>query len=125
MYRYQGSEKTTSEDISKIFKKVRNSMEIYKKSNTDLKNISTLLFDEMGLAQKSERNPLKVLHNELEYNSEKSKKISFVGISNWRLDSSKMNRVLYLMVLEPNDDELVEIAINIASQINMIIFFVL
>ena len=113
IYRYQGSERTKSEDILNIFKKVRNSME--NKNNDDLKNISMFLFDEMGLAQKGENNPLKVLNSELEYNSEKNNKISFVGISNWKLDSSKMNRVLYLLVNEPNNDELIETSINIAE----------
>ena len=115
IYRYQGSEKTRSEDIINIFKNVRNSMEILKRNNENINNISMFLFDEMGLVQKGENNPLKVLHSELEFNSDKSNKISFVGISNWRLDSAKMNRVLYLLVSEPNNDELVETAINIAE----------
>ena len=117
IYRYQGSEKTKSKDIVNAFKKVRDSMEILKSDNND--NISMLFFDEMGLAQKAENNPLKVLHSELEYNiNDKKNKISFVGISNWRLDSSKMNRVVYFYVTEPNDDELIETAINIANSLN-------
>ena len=39
-----------------------------------------ILFDEIGLAEKSEYNPLKVLHAKLETNKEQ---IGFIGISNW------------------------------------------
>ena len=47
----------------------------------------------MGLAEISKNNPLKVLHNLLE---SEVIDFSFVGISNWRLDASKMNRGVYL-----------------------------
>ena len=111
IYRYQGTDKTTSEDIINIFKRVRNSMEY------SLKNIPIFLFEEMGLAQKSKDNPLKILNCELEYEKEKEKekRISFVGISNWSFDSAKMNRVFYSLVPEPSNYELIENAINIAN----------
>ncbi|ETO08821.1 hypothetical protein RFI_28566, partial [Reticulomyxa filosa] len=47
------------------------------------------LFDEIGLAEQSPHNPLKILHKLLEH-----PKISFVGISNWSLDAAKMNRMI-------------------------------
>ena len=111
IYRYQGTDKTTSEDIINIFKKVRNSKEY------SLKNIPIFLFEEMGVALKSKDNPLKILNYELECEKEKDKKnrISFVGISNWSFDSAKMNRVFYSFVPEPSNDELIENAINIAN----------
>jgi hypothetical protein len=57
----------------------------------------------MGHADLSKQNPLKILHSLLEVqNSE----ISFVGISNWRLDSSKMNRALFLACPDPEEDDL-------------------
>ncbi len=43
-----------------------------------------LLFDEMGLAEISKENALKVMHALLE-----NLEIGFVGISNWQLDASK------------------------------------
>ncbi|ETN98191.1 hypothetical protein RFI_39323, partial [Reticulomyxa filosa] len=46
-------------------------------------------FDEIGLAEQSPHNPLKILHQLLEH-----PKISFVGISNWSLDAAKMNRMI-------------------------------
>ena len=48
-------------------------------------------FDEIGLAELSQDNPLKVVHPYLE-----NPKIAFVGLSNWCLDASKMNRGLHL-----------------------------
>ncbi|ETN98782.1 hypothetical protein RFI_38705, partial [Reticulomyxa filosa] len=54
------------------------------------KTITTLfLFDEIGLAEQSPHNPLKILHQLLEH-----PKIAFVGISNWSLDAAKMNRMI-------------------------------
>jgi len=56
-----------------------------------------LLFDELGLAEKSKYNPLKVLHSKLdEYfnehipsknylNTENDPRVCFVGITNWSL----------------------------------------
>lgn len=38
-----------------------------------------ILFDEMGLAEISPYNPLKVIHSELDGKQE----VGFVGISNW------------------------------------------
>ena len=57
----------------------------------------------MGLAEHSPNNPLKVIHSELEYDlNEGSKKIAFVGISNWKIDASKMNRAINIVVDEPD-----------------------
>ncbi len=50
-----------------------------------------IVIDEIGLAEISEYNPLKVLHFRLE-NSE----VPFIGISNWVLDASKQNRGITL-----------------------------
>ena len=63
-----------------------------------------LYFDEIGLAEISPDNPLKVLHPKLE---PKTRTLSFVGISNWKLDASKQNRVLYLARPDMTIDDLV------------------
>ena len=47
-----------------------------------------IVIDEIGLAELSPHNPLKVLHSRLE-----PPYVAFIGISNWTLDASKMNRV--------------------------------
>lgn len=50
--------------------------------------------DEIGLAELNPSLPLKTLHALLDEG-----KVSFVGISNWVLDTSKMNRAVGLLVL--------------------------
>ena len=82
-------------------------------------NISMIYFDEMGLAEYSPNNPLKVIHSELEYDlNEGSKKVAFVGISNWSLDASKMNRGLFLSIPQPDLDDLKTTAKIIAESYN-------
>ena len=76
--------------------------------------IFMIYFDEMGIAEISPNNPLKVIHSQLEYEKEEEK-LAFVGISNWTLDASKMNRGIYLAVSEPDEIDCIETAIEIAN----------
>ncbi len=62
--------------------------------------LPVLVFDVIGLAELSKNNPLKVLHSLLEV---ENRDIGFVGISNWRLDVSKMNRALYIARSDPSE----------------------
>jgi hypothetical protein len=62
------------------------------------------------LAEVSKHNPLKVLHSLLEL---ENRKIGFIGISNWRLDASKMNRALYLARTDQDVEDLTYTAISI------------
>ena len=73
-----------------------------------------ILFDELGLAEKSPKNQLKVFHHRLEYDG-KTEGIYFVGISNYSLDAAKANRALYLSV--PNLEDDINILNNIAQGI--------
>ena len=50
-------------------------------------------------------NPLKVIHSQLEYD-ENEDKVAFVGISNWTLDASKMNRGVFLSIIEPDEEDI-------------------
>ena len=77
-----------------------------------------VLFDELGLAEKSESNPLKVLHSRLDY-AGKEDGISFVGISNYTLDAAKINRALVLSVpdLDQIRDEITKTARCIVESI--------
>mgnify|MGYP002623021467 CR=1 FL=1 len=104
-FKIQGSLSTTSKDIEDIFIKARD----YKKNNIN-KNV-VVYMDEMGLAEISENNPLKVMHSELE----KDDLISFVGISNWFIDASKMNRVIYNVVQDPDEKDIIETGMEIAK----------
>ncbi|CAF1188642.1 unnamed protein product [Rotaria sp. Silwood1] len=86
---FQGSQSCTSESIIQVFERANNYARV--KNCSEL--LPVIVFDEIGLAELSPHNPLKVLHAELEV---ENNKYGFVGISNWRLDASKMNRALYL-----------------------------
>ena len=121
---FQGSKTTTPEEVEGIFNiaedKLKKLKERDKKENdnTDLP-ISMILFDELGLAERSESNPLKVLHSHLERDGNK-KNISFIGISNWTLDAAKTNRALTLSVpdLDSDLDDLKMTSQKIAESVN-------
>ena len=116
VFRIQGSLYTKSSEIIKVFKRGRD----YQKEQENQKNkngnkhlrqkgnentLVVICIDEIGLADMSENNPLKVLHFELE---KKDNKISFVGISNWFIDAAKMNRVIYNVVQDPDKEDIIE-----------------
>ncbi len=61
----------------------------------------------MGLAEISKNNPLKVIHSQLEYDENKEK-ISFIGISIWPLNASKMNRRIHLTITETDKEDLID-----------------
>ena len=109
---YQGSLNSTSEGVKAIFEKAREILKV--KENKE--KISTIYFDEMGLAEHSPHNPLKVIHSELEYDlNEDEKKVSFLGVSNWVLDSSKMNRGMTITIPEPKENDIKMTSITIAK----------
>jgi hypothetical protein len=81
-----------------------------------------VLLDEVGLAEVSQNNPLKVLHALIEPDSRKQYTGSrefgelpyaVVGISNWELDAAKMNRAILLTRPEPGPDDLRKTAFKI------------
>ena len=110
---YQGSKTSTSQGIEFVFDKAK---KIALDQKGKEKVISMVYFDELGLAELSKNNPLKVLHKLLEYDeTEKDEKVAFVGISNWILDASKMNRGLFLSITDPDKADLEETAKTIAN----------
>ncbi len=100
---FQGSESTNPEDILKFFDisegKYNSFIEKLKKKEIEKEDfpISMILFDELGLAEKSETNPLKILHSKLEF-AGKDENICFIGISRYSLDAAKLNRFIILSV---------------------------
>ena len=115
---YQGSLLSTSQGILKIFQKARKILKDMKDDELN-KVISMIYLDEMGLAEHSPNNPLKVLHSELEYDlNDGRNKVSFVGISNWNLDAAKMNRGVYLSIPEPDEEDLKTTSVTIAESYN-------
>ena len=85
-------------------------------NNTQLINkneiVAVVIIDEIGLAEISIHNPLKVLHSLLE-----PPKVPAIGISNWPLDAAKMNRGITLSRPDPGDEDLEESALSIATEI--------
>ena len=135
---FQGSESTDPDDVLNLFdrakkklnhfikenKKIIEENEKLKKENKKEKELEELptimvLFDELGLAERSKKNPLKVLHSKLEYLG-KDKGVSFIGISNYTLDAAKINRALVLSVpdLDQRLDEIVKTSENIVESIS-------
>lgn len=70
-----------------------------------------VVFDEIGLAEISPHNPLKVMHSLLE-----PPRVATVGISNWSLDASKQNRVITLSRTEPSEKDLNQSASEISNK---------
>ena len=122
--RYQCSEDSTSEGINDIFELAKRRAA---KNDPD-ENIYVVVLDEIGLAEVSRHNPLKVLHDRLEPDSRQEFSdvsagrdghdlpYAVVGISNWALDSSKMNRAIVLSRPEPDETDLKETATAIVER---------
>ena len=111
-YYYQGSETSTAEGIEQVFNKACNAQ----KKNKDRNFITLVFFDEMGLAERSSNNPLKVIHYLLEKDTENS--VPFLGISNWRLDAAKINRALSLTITDYDITDFKETAFSIAEALD-------
>ncbi|KAG0610191.1 hypothetical protein M758_7G045200 [Ceratodon purpureus] len=103
MFSYQGSESSTSEGILKVFEKAYRCVEDNKKKNVNA--VVVVVLDEVGLAEISSHNPLKVLHSLLEPDGDQQ--VAVVGISNWGLDAAKMNRAIHISQPDPCVKDLV------------------
>ena len=118
---FQGSESTKPEDVEKLFEIAEKKLTFYINKNMKKEEIPTsmILLDELGLAEKSESYPLKVLHSKLE-NKGINENVIFIGISNYSLDASKENRCLNLLVpnLEDRVDQLIETSKSIVKSIS-------
>ncbi|CAG8518032.1 9622_t:CDS:10, partial [Cetraspora pellucida] len=110
---HQGSSSSTSDGILKVFEKANN---YQKTTSKEFPVISVVLLDEVGLAETSPFNPLKVLHYLLEppYGSD-SQTVSVIGISNWRLDNSKSSRALLVQRPKFGRNDLVDTAVRLLS----------
>ena len=111
-YCYSGSEISTSEGIEQVFDEAIKAHKNNK--NNDIVNL--IFFEDMGLAESSSNNPLKVIHFLLDRVQEDS--ALFLGISDSKLDRSIMNRALNLCITDYDIDDLKETSISIAEAIN-------
>jgi len=111
---YQCSLASTSKSVQKLFNRAKEKIKTHKNQNI------LISMDEMGIADASPNNPLKVLHAELDINSEKDKKekFSFIGITNYFLDASKMNRANNNVIEDLNENNILECGLEIASSLN-------
>jgi hypothetical protein len=104
---YGGSQTSTDVGIQKVFdradKIIKGDKNIEEQEGTSKSKRPFILIDEIGLAELSPHRPLKILHPKLE---KKDKEYFFLGVSNWALDLSKMNRVVYLARPDMNFDDL-------------------
>ena len=111
---FQGSKLVKPLDVENIFTIAENKLESYQNKKNEIAPISMLLFDELGLAERSKYNPLKVLHSKLDdyFNEHKNldtkisdkKIVTFIGITNWNLDAAKLNRALVSSVPDLDED---------------------
>ncbi|CAN0062103.1 unnamed protein product, partial [Sphacelaria rigidula] len=97
MFSHQCSPQSTSHGILQTFNLARRYRE------TAPNTVVLVLLDEVGLAEQSPHLPLKVLHKILD---EAEKGETVVGISNWELDSAKMNRAVHLHRPAPTVEDL-------------------
>lgn len=101
---FQGSEECKSDGIIKVFEKAE---QYLTQGDTSTEVIPVVLLDEVGLAEISRHNPLKVLHSLLEPAFGAKPKVAVVGISNWALDAAKMNRAIHLSRPDPSEKDLI------------------
>jgi len=118
---FHGSELTNPEDVEKLFEIAENKYKYFideKRINKEDYPISMILFEQLELAEKLETNPLKLLNSKLDDSINEG--ISFIGISNYNLDTAKINRALILSVqnLEERLDDLKEISKAILESIS-------
>ena len=108
------SEMNTPESIENIIKEAQKKIDLI---DYNQKVISLLVFDNLDLSEKCPTNCLKGLHSKLEIllEQEEKKRISFIGLSNWRLDPVKMNLAAFLAI---PDFKLDDIKLNIETMAN-------
>ncbi|GKT34712.1 E3 ubiquitin-protein ligase RNF213 like protein, partial [Aduncisulcus paluster] len=106
---YQGSESSDSAGIMAAIKRAR---DCYTKEQVmENRFLCILCIDELGLADKSPNNPLKVLHEPLEPSTdEKVPLFSFIGNSNHLLDAAPTSRCLLCFRPPLRRDEMCEIS---------------
>eukprot|EP00898_Chlorokybus_atmophyticus_P007333 jgi/Chlat1/7600/Chrsp64S07155 len=113
---FQGSESSTSDGIQQVFQRAHEKLERANNPGNTVAGTSTgvllpvVFLDELRLAELSRHKPLKVLHSLLEPTTSQRSQVAVVGISNWSLDASKMNRAIHISRHAPDQEDLAETA---------------
>lgn len=115
-----GTLKTNSKWVLKIFERAR---QILKYDENLLKYISMIYLDGIGHPDYYEHNYTLqiIIHSELDNEKEAKKKISLVVTSNWDLETSTMNRKLFLRILQPDLDDLKQTSKSISKSYSEIL----
>ncbi|XP_016375895.1 E3 ubiquitin-protein ligase rnf213-alpha-like, partial [Sinocyclocheilus rhinocerous] len=119
---FQCSPHSTPDGIINTFKQSAR----FQKDKNLSEYVSVVVLDEIGLAEDSQKMPLKTLHPLLEEGCIDDqpvphKKVGFIGISNWALDPAKMNRGIFVSRSDPDERELIKTAEGICSSNPMIL----
>ncbi|XP_016115585.1 E3 ubiquitin-protein ligase rnf213-alpha-like, partial [Sinocyclocheilus grahami] len=119
---FQCSPHSTPDGIINTFKQSAR----FQKDKNLSEYVSVVVLDEIGLAEDSQKMPLKTLHPLLEEGCIDDqpvphKKVGFIGISNWALDPAKMNRGIFVSRSDPDQTELINTAEGICSSNPMIL----
>lgn len=108
LFHYQCSKQSTSKEISAVFAQATQRQERI----DDTKHRCVVFMDEAGLPEEGKES-LKVLHYLLEGRMSTKAKVGFVAISNHILDAAKSNRCVVVLRQEPDEDEMLGIAIGV------------
>jgi hypothetical protein len=109
-----GSLTMTSEAVLQSFRKAEDrKQKLHAQGSTsgnrpdsaENKPIVCVVFDEIGIAEIAPENPLKVLHALLD---PQEQTLAFIGMSNWMLDQSKMNRVIFVSRPDMTVEDLIQ-----------------
>jgi hypothetical protein len=109
---YQGSRQSTSSSLLQVFERALARQKKLRNLKRRTRPLALVLLDEVGLAEQSPHNPLKVLHARLEPRRSQDA-VSVIAISNWELDRSKLSRGLLLACPPPSEADLLETALAI------------
>jgi hypothetical protein len=113
---FQGSSDSTSAGVRAVFDKALGYAALPSNAlDGPTPTVCTVVLDEVGLAEESPHNPLKVLHALLESPDGSPLRYAVVGISNWSLDAAKMNRAVHVSRPDPSLDDLKKTALGIAA----------
>ncbi len=107
VFSYQCSPLSTAGGIEQVFTTAR-------QYAAESKSLVVCLLDEIGLAEQSKHLPLKVLHKELE-----QREVAVVAVSNFHLDSAKMNRAVTLLRSPPTKRDLQITAEGIVDRVHL------